>query len=205
MAQGGMGKRSEFDHLEKSQYLTPEAALMPLVPFLPKGVFRFAEVCAGDGRLANYVEARSHGQAAWMTDLDPAGARNTADEVFGGHQRTDVKQMNALDITADDLDLIDMVITNPPWERNKKNDYILHRLIEHFGGMIQTWFLFDADWAHTVQAQPYLDRYCSRIVSVGRVKWMPNTTMTGKDNAAWYEFRPGHTRPPVFYGRGITA
>ena len=199
-----MGKRSDFDKLDKSQYLTPEAAFLPLVPFLPKGGYFFAEPCAGDGRLANYVEAYTHGSARWLSDIDPYGARRTADAVFGGHQRTDVFKKNALGITVGDLKDIDMVITNPPWERNKANDYILHRLIDHFAYMIQTWFLFDADWMHTVQAQPYLDRYCTRIVSVGRVKWMPGTTMTGKDNAAWYEFRPDGTRPPIFYGRGIT-
>ena len=37
-----------------------------------------------------------------------------------------------------------------------------------------TWLLFDADWAHTKQAAPYL-RHCSHIVSVGRVHWMAGT------------------------------
>jgi hypothetical protein len=33
-----------------------------------------------------------------------------------------------------------------------------------------------------------------KVVSVGRVKWMPDSDSTGKDNAAWYLFgapRPG--------------
>lgn len=199
-----MGKRSDFDKLDKSQYLTPEPAFMPLVPFLPKGGFYFAEPCAGDGRLANYVEAHTNGRGTRLSDIDPYGARRTADAVFGGHQREDVFKQDAFEVTERDLNGIDMVITNPPWERDKKNDFILHRLIAHFGSMIQTWFLFDADWAHTVQAQPFLQNYCTRIVSIGRVKWMPNTSMTGKDNAAWYEFRPDGTRPPIFYGRNIT-
>ena len=50
-----------------------------------------------------------------------------------------------------------------------------------------TWLLFDADWAHTKQARPYL-KYCDKIVSVGRVKWIPDSKMTGKDNCAWYLF-----------------
>jgi len=58
---------------------------------------------------------------------------------------------------------------------------------------------FDADWAHTAQAAPYL-AYCARIVSVGRVKWIPDSKMQGKDNAEWYLFmvEPQET---VFYGR----
>jgi hypothetical protein len=201
-----MGKRSDFEHLDKSQYLTPEAAFMPLVPFLPKGGFLFAEPCAGDGRLANYVEQNTHGAAKLLSDIDPDGARKTADLMFGGHQREDILHGDALDITNRDLNGIDMVITNPPWERQKKHDYILHKLIEHFASKIQTWFLFDSDWPHTVQAKPFLDQYCTRIVSIGRVKWLPDTNQTGKDNAAWYEFRPDarrNSRAPAFYGRGI--
>ena len=201
-----MGKRSDFNRLDKSQYFTPEAAFLPLVPFLPKGAFLFAEPCAGDGRLASYIEAHTSSRAALLSDLDPEGARQTAEDYFDGVTRHDVTQKNAFDITLRDLDDIDMVITNPPWERTKAHDYILHRLIEHFGSKLQTWFLFDGDWAHTVQAQPYLRQYCTRIVSVGRVKWLPNSKHTGKDNACWYEFRPDarkRSAAPTFFGRDI--
>lgn len=200
-----MGKRSDFDKLDKDQYLTPKAAVMPLIPFLPKGGFFFAEPCAGDGRLARYIMDETNGLNKLRTDIDPAGAMETANTVFGGAYLDDVIQKDAFDITKRDLEQIDMVITNPPWTRTKASGYLLHNLIEHFGSMIQTWFLFDADWMHTVQAEPYLRNYCTRIVSVGRVKWMPGTSMTGKDNAAWYEFMP-KARPsaPTFYGRGIT-
>lgn len=201
-----MGKRSDFSKLDKSQYFTPEAAMLPLVPFLPKGGFFFAEPCAGDGRLACHIENHTNGRATWLSDIDPYGARRTAEEFFGGAVRSDeVFACDALDITIGDVKNIDMVITNPPWERNKANNYILHRLIEHYGSMIQTWLLFDADWPHTVQAKPYLERFCTRIVSVGRVKWFND--QTGKDNAAWYEFHPEARRicqSPAFYGRGIT-
>ena len=29
---------------------------------------------------------------------------------------------------------------------------------------------------------------CTDIVSVGRVKWIPDSKMTGKDNCCWYRF-----------------
>lgn len=199
-----MGKRSDFEKIGKSQYFTPEAAFLPLLPFLPKGGFYFAEPCAGDGRLACYVHAHTNGRATLLSDIDPEGAKQTAENFFGGAFRDDVVQRDAFDITESDLKDVDMVITNPPWERAKKDGYILHRLIEHFGRMRPTWFLFDADWAHTVQAEPYL-RFCTHIVSVGRVKWFDN--QSGKDNAAWYHFHPEAERfnrgGPTFYGRGI--
>lgn len=197
-----MGKRSDFDKIAKSQYLTPEAPILPLVPFLPKGGFWFAEPCAGDGRLATYVEKHTNGQAQLLTDIDPDLAADTANTLFGGAHRSDIIQKDAFDITESDLKDIDMVITNPPWDRDKKSGYLLHRLITHFSSMRTTWFLFDADWMHTVQAQKLLGN-CTHIVSVGRVKWIPGTGQTGKDNAAWYCFQPEASGPPKFFGRNI--
>jgi hypothetical protein len=62
-----------------------------------------------------------------------------------------------------------------------------------------TWLLFDADWVHTKQSAPFMP-YCRKIVSVGRVRWIEGTKMTGKDNVAWHLFtaEEGTTE---FYGR----
>ena len=79
----------------------------------------------------------------------------------------------------------DSFITNPPWDRS-----ILHPLIMHLSDIAPTWLLFDADWMHTRQSTEYMVR-CSQIVSVGRVKWIPDSKMTGKDNCAWYLFERG--------------
>lgn len=201
-----MGKRSDFDKLPKDQYLTPDAAISPLLPFLPRGGFFFAEPCAGDGRMLDFLEKNTHGRCSLASDIDPALARETANTHFGGAARNNIPQRDAFDITEADLEGVDFVITNPPWTRTKASGYLLHNLIGHFSRWRPTWFLFDADWAHTVQAQPYLRR-CTHIVSIGRVKWLPDTNNTGKDNAAWYCFHPWGDqmqRGPVFYGRGIT-
>lgn len=86
-------------------------------------------------------------------------------------------------------------ITNPPWTRQ-----LLHRIIAHLSDQAPTWLLFDADWMHTQQAAPFMPR-CRRIVSVGRLKWIPDSTMDGKDNCAWYLFgKPGNAAPE-FHGR----
>lgn len=73
-------------------------------------------------------------------------------------------------------------ITNPPWTRE-----LLHPIIENLSNQAFTWLLFDADWMHTKQAAPFWDR-CLMIVSVGRVKWIPDSPFVGKDNACWYLF-----------------
>jgi hypothetical protein len=86
------------------------------------------------------------------------------------------------------------IITNPPWDRK-----ILHPMITLFSALRPTWLLFDADWMHTKQStefQPYL----RKIVSVGRVKWIPDSKMTGKDNCAWYLFDQANPGPTEFFG-----
>jgi hypothetical protein len=111
-----------------------------------------------------------------------------------------MQKMDALNVTLEAVNVsgADYIITNPPWDRK-----ILHPMIEHFSSMRPTWLLFDADWMHTKQSTPYMD-YCQKIVPVGRVKWIPDSKMTGKDNAAWYLFDQDPTlahEATKFYGR----
>ena len=48
-----MGKRSNFKPHKLDAYATPEEAVLPLLPHLPKGSY-YAEPCAGDGALIEY-------------------------------------------------------------------------------------------------------------------------------------------------------
>ena len=80
---------------------------------------------------------------------------------------------------------------------------LLHDLIAHLSSLAPTWLLFDADWMHIQKSRPLMP-YCHAIVSVGRCRWIPDTTDDGKDNAAWYLFdqtRPRLASGPVFLGR----
>lgn len=172
-----MGKRSSFERVERDFYPTPESAVLPLLPHIGTRP-RFIEPCAGDGQLIDILE--SHGAVCLASgDIEP--------------QRADIGRCDA---TATNFDSAgDVFITNPPWDRK-----ILHPIIENLSAQAPTWLLFDADWMHTKQSVPYM-KWCERIVSVGRVKWIPDSKMTGKDNCAWYLFDRNHAGPPEFYGR----
>jgi hypothetical protein len=69
--------------------------------------------------------------------------------------------------------------------------------------MRPTWLLFDADWMHTKQAATHL-QYCQRIVSVGRLKWIPDTPHKGKDSCAWYLFQATKIETK-FFGQKVAA
>lgn len=171
-----MGKRSDFARLPRDFYPTPAEAVRPLLAHLAPGT-RFVEPCAGDGALVDHLTAAGH-VCVWESDIEPQRSMLQADAL-------------ALHYVSQDC-----IITNPPWDRK-----VLHPLIVHLSDQAPTWLLFDADWIHTRQAAPFLSRL-RRIVSVGRVKWIPDSKMTGKDNCAWHLFdRPSANDAARFYGR----
>jgi hypothetical protein len=169
-----MGKRSDFVRRDRDWYPTPVKAVLPLLPHLVPRT-SFAEPCAGDGALVDHLTAQGH-VCTWESDIAPQ--RSMAE--------------------ADALKLIYVngaIITNPPWAR-----HVLHPMITHFSAQRPTWLLFDADWMHTRQSAPFTP-WLRKVVSVGRVKWIPGSKMTGKDNCAWYLFDQRSEGPAIFYGR----
>jgi hypothetical protein len=177
-----MGKRSDgFARVERDYYPTPEAAVLPLLPHLEPGT-HFIEPCAGDGRLIRHLEKYGH-VCVDAFDIEPLDPRVDWDDA-----------LEAVFVAEKGEPVPDVVLTNPPWRRD-----FLHPFITHWRAQMPTWVLCDADWCHTVQSAPFMP-YCRKIVSVGRVKWIEGSKMTGKDNAAWHLFEdvPG---PTFFFGR----
>lgn len=166
-----MGKRSSFSRRPMDGYPTIDPnAITPLAPFLA-GIRRFAEPCAGEGRLVRHLEAAGL-VCAYRGDL--ATGADALETFWYGD--------------------IDAIITNPPWTRE-----ILHRMIKHFQSIAPTWLLFDASWPNTKQSAPYIDQ-CSHIVAVGRLRWIEGTPHKGKDDCCWYRFDANHTGGPRFVG-----
>jgi len=169
-----MGKRSNFKRNPRDFYPTPMAAVLPLLPHLEKDD-SFVEPCAGDGALKDHLESIGM-HCQWASDIEP--------------QRGDIFTRDALTCRT----VSSQIITNPPWDRK-----ILHPMIDHFRNLAPTWLLFDSDWMHTKQSSEYM-RFCHKIVSVGRVKWIPGSKSVGKDNCAWYFFDK-HEGKTEFFGR----
>lgn len=175
-----MGKRSDFEREKLDFYPTPMEAVKPLLPHLLPGS-SFCEPCAGAGDLVRHLESAGfHCVSAF--DVEPRDNM--------------VQRHDASFIVRDDINCARYIITNPPWDRPP-----LHQIIERCSALAPTWLLFDADWMHTKQASPYM-KYCAKIVSVGRVKWIADSDMAGKDNCCWYLFTADEPRHgTIFYGR----
>jgi len=161
-----MGKRSNFEKLEKDAYQTIDPrSVIALKSYLPKCTYY--EPCVGDGNLIEQLKPFS---CVGKSDIE----KDARSYIYDTHA--------------------EYFITNPPWSRP-----LLHPIIDNLRLQAPTWLLFDADWMHTKQSSPYM-KYCKTIISVGRLIWIPNTTMTGKDNCAWYLF-VNHTTKTDFVGR----
>jgi hypothetical protein len=171
-----MGKRSDFVKNPRDFYETPLQAVIPLLPYLPK-TFEFSQPCAGSGQLVDHLEKHG-GHCLWKSDIYPL--------------RPDIQPIDFFSIASFPAP----VIENPPWDRK-----FLHPMIDRLLELSDDyfWLLFDADWIHTKQSAAYM-KYCSDIVSVGRVKWIPDSKMTGKDNCCWYRFS-AKTSQTIFHGR----
>lgn len=169
-----MAKRSNFDRFEKDRYLTidPRAG-DALAPYI-EDIETYAEPCVGDFDLVEQLYWKGK-NAVWTGDIETG--------------------QDALDLSEKDLNGVDAIITNPPWSRP-----ILHKMILHFSSLRPTWLLFDAGWMFTKQSKDYIG-LCTDIVPVGRLRWIPNTTMQGKDDCAWYKFDKTSKFRTVFHGR----
>jgi hypothetical protein len=90
----------------------------------------------------------------------------------------------------------DTIITNPPYARP-----VMHAVIEHFTRILPTWLLLETDWASTKQAAPFMPS-CTDIVSIGRLRWIEEPKMSGKQNFGWYRFDARHLAGPIFHAHG---
>ena len=172
-----MGKRSSFERRPQDKYYTPESAVIPLLPHLAPDT-QFIEPCAGDGRLVRFLERHGH-KCQDAFDIEPDHPEvDEADALKGTY------------ITMPD----DVCITNPPWRRD-----VFHPFLLKWRALMPTWVLHDANWLFTKQAGPFLP-HVRKIVVIGRVRWIEDSKMTGKDDSVWtlHTAAPG---PTEFFGR----
>lgn len=174
-----MGKRSDYPREPRDYYRTIDPRATPPLMFHVKPGTRFIEPCAGKGDLVDHL-VKAGLECVMASDIEPQAA---------GIFKADALKLR---ITRKDADCI---ITNTMWRRE-----FLHAFIRHFAPQIPTWLLFDADWMHTKQAQPFL-KYLTDIVSIGRLQWFEDTHVQGKDNCAWYRFADDKWGATRFWGR----
>lgn len=180
-----MGKRSDFPRRERDFYPTPFEAVKPLAPFIPYRA-QVHEPCAGKGDLWRHLVKLKNIDYGHLGDIE-FGNNESWRKNWGGIWKEDA-------LTLTDC-CGEMFITNPPWAWD-----ILDKLIPHLSNIAPTWLLLSADLMHNKRMAPHMAR-CAMIISVGRVKWIPDSPYTGKDNACWYLFLKYRRGPTEFIAR----
>jgi len=167
-----MGKRSDFKRIARDAYDTPFEAVKPLLPHL-KPATRFIEPCVGNGCLAGHLKRAAH---------IPVGTYDLPDDARSKHY---------------DVEAVAMFVTNPRYWGRPDN---LHPLIANLSDQAPTWLLMSGDWLFNLSSTPLMSRL-RKIVAVGRVRWIPDSPFTGKDNTAWLLFSyPDDEHEPRFLG-----
>lgn len=177
-----MGKRSEYEKKPRDYYPTPRAAVEPLKGLLPP--VTFCEPCAGDGRLADHIEeVIPESLCIYALDIEPQ-----ADWVLQG---------DALAMSGESIEHCQMIITNPPFTWS-----LLKPMMDLWISLRPTLLLLPADFMHNKRMNPYIEK-CKWIKSIGRVKWIEDSKVSGVDNFAWYLFDNNKDvgEPTLFIGR----
>lgn len=168
-----MTKRNDtFEKKPRDFYPTPKEGVLPLLPHLETNYYIFAEPCAGKLDLAQHICQLSSLGCYWASDIQGIDE----DGLF-------VPSMDALELSEEELEGCDCIITNPPWSWDP-----LEKMIVHFRNLRPTWLLLSADIAHNKRMGQHM-KYCEKIVSIGRLKWIPDSKHSGLDNCAWYLFQ----------------
>ena len=170
-----MGKRSDFDKIPKDKYYTWDArAYAPM-----RGIFRkigtFIEPCAGGGDMIRALEQIGP-RCVYACDIEPTCPDGATPEHIDAHSYEQIPRLA--------VERADYIITNPPWTRSA-----MHPFIEWcIASGKPAWLLIDTNWASSKQARPLL-AYCSDIVPTPRLKWIPDSKDSAKDDTAWYRFQ----------------
>src|SRR6187399_1986435 len=123
-----VGKRSDFKRRKHDAYNTTDPRAVRLLKPHLRGVKTFAEPCAGRGDLVRGLEYTGL-RCVMENDMN-----------FNGG-------VDALTLTAADLNGADAIISNTPWTRA-----LLYPLMLHFQRLKPTWLLLDGDWSYNREA-----------------------------------------------------
>jgi hypothetical protein len=175
-----MGRRSTFARRAGDFYPTPASAVPALLAVLPPAV-KFVECCAGAGDLVRHLEVAGH-RCVQQFDLEP--------------KAEGIRQLDVVAAASGDFAGAELTITNPPHSRPAMHAIIIKLLTVG----LPSWLLVDANWICTGQAAPFVP-HVHEIAVIGRVRWMPETKMTGKDDYAWLRFEAEPARSIVFHPR----
>lgn len=176
-----------FERAPRDLYPTPYAATKPLRSLLDGPKFTYWEPCCAELQLVtNLNVVLPNSECVRATDIE-----------------TPCEKKDVFSITADDVNAVGNAyfITNPPWVNTKKDDFQLFRMINHLASLRPTILLLNANlcwnessWNGKLAPMPF----CHWVKPIGRVKWIPDSEFSGKEDCAWYYFNKSSVMQHMF-------
>lgn len=169
---------------ERGFWPTPYAGVPALMQHLPK-VFTYCEPCVGRGDLIKHMSHFRKGAILTQAyDTHPL-----IDDV----RLLDTRYLTADDTTSPIHGEADFIITNPPWIKEMMEPMLLR-----WPQLKPTWVLVNATFLHTLWGARIMP-YCHKIVSIGRIQWIPGSKGTGLVDACWLLLDKPRGKQPDFY------
>jgi len=185
-----MSKRSSMEKMPRDLYETTDPKALPtkFLEFIRGKTY--AEPNCGSGQLINLIGDTA--RCMWASDIEPLAQSTSTEGLLGEFTRWD-----AMCLSKHELSRCDLIIGNPPYTKS-----VLLPMIDHFISLKPTWLLLPASHMNNVYFAPYMER-CSRIVSIGRLRWFKGSPHTSTDDFCWYFWQKGATEDTqtIFYGR----
>lgn len=149
-----MSKRNQsFERVSRDYYPTIDPKAIP--PNLLKHIRgkTYAEPFYGEGDMEDLL--MDVATCKWRSDIrETVGCSSVRD---------------ALTLTSSDLEGCDLVVSNPPYQKD-----VLLPLLDHLVSLKPTWLLLPSDLMFNGYMAPYM-KQCERVVGVGRLFWFENT------------------------------
>lgn len=164
---------------------TPPEAMPSLLRHLPRKI-GFYEPCAGAGALVRHLLEAEH-YCLSASDIEP---RNSI--VL---KREAIEAINDLKYPDFNESYSEFIITNPPFSRESMG--FLRELIKTCAHKRQSWFLLPFAFAANVQNANLMRNYCCKVVTIGRLKWVPDTPHKEGRDMAWFLFSYFSPKLPI--------
>lgn len=173
-----MGKQSDFERNSRDFYPTPMKGALPLIRMMERqyssdNPIKFIEPFAGDGALTDHLTTSPVLECVYEADIEPQHSR--------------INQHDYKDVPNEFCATADYFISNPPWINSVASGRLLFTLINNLSTKRPTWLLLDGGFAFNLSSGDYM-RYCSEVIPVGRLKWIPDSKYSGKEDCAWFLF-----------------
>ena len=198
--------QSNFERNSRDFYPTPYKAVLPLTNYIGHKSVTYVEPFAGDGALIKHFMKASDNNmmCIYASDIEPlVTAIGDTNHPKGYNTIEEADYRDVCGTLSDTYDF-DHFISNPPWINSKSSGFQRLNIIHTLASIKPTWLLLKGAYAFNENMSDVMS-FCTDIIPIGRVKWIPDSKHTDTEDSAWFKFDKQatltHLTGPVLHPR----